>query len=71
MVNDCYDNVESSLPDSIPDEFTEVYFWGIPASGKTCALGGILSAAKEYAENIQYDIESKAYDLYDEACFYI
>ena len=60
--NDCYDNVESSLPDSIPDEFTEVYFWGIPASGKTCALGGILSAAKEYAENIQYDIESKAYD---------
>lgn len=23
---------------------TEVYFWGIPASGKTCALGGIVSA---------------------------
>lgn len=25
---------------------TEVYFWGIPSSGKTCALGAILSAAK-------------------------
>lgn len=24
---------------------TEVYFWGIPSSGKTCALGAILSAA--------------------------
>ncbi|MBR1630598.1 MAG: hypothetical protein IJ680_01955 [Paludibacteraceae bacterium] len=24
---------------------TEIYFWGIPSSGKTCALGGILSAA--------------------------
>lgn len=25
---------------------TEVYFWGIPSSGKTCALGSILEAAK-------------------------
>ncbi len=25
---------------------TEVYFWGIPSSGKTCALGAILSVAK-------------------------
>lgn len=24
---------------------TEVYFWGIPSSGKTCALGGILKVA--------------------------
>ena len=24
---------------------TEIYFWGIPSSGKTCALGGILSTA--------------------------
>lgn len=24
---------------------TEVYFWGVPSSGKTCALGGILSVA--------------------------
>ena len=25
---------------------TEVYFWGIPSSGKTCALGTILAAAR-------------------------
>lgn len=25
---------------------TEVYFWGIPASGKSCALGAIMSVAK-------------------------
>lgn len=24
---------------------TEIYFWGIPSSGKTCAIGAILSAA--------------------------
>lgn len=27
---------------------TEVYFWGTPSSGKTCALGAILSAANKY-----------------------
>lgn len=26
---------------------TEVYFWGLPASGKTCALGALLSAANK------------------------
>lgn len=30
---------------SIEDGFTEFYFWGIPSSGKTCALAGVLSAA--------------------------
>lgn len=29
---------------SIPDGFTEIYFWGVPASGKTCAVGSIMSA---------------------------
>lgn len=33
-------------PDSIPDGFTEVYFWGIPGSGKTCALAALLSTAQ-------------------------
>lgn len=32
--------------ESIKRGYTEVYFWGIPSSGKTCALGAILSAAK-------------------------
>lgn len=33
------------VPQSIPDGFTEVYFWGIPGSGKTCALAAILNTA--------------------------
>jgi hypothetical protein len=32
-------------PDSIPEGYTEVYFWGIPGSGKTCALAAVLSTA--------------------------
>jgi len=32
-------------PNGIPDGYTEVYFWGIPGSGKTCALAAVLSAA--------------------------
>lgn len=34
-------------PDSIPDGFTEVYFWGYKGSGKTCALGAILHMAEK------------------------
>lgn len=33
-------------PESIPNGFTEVYMWGIPGSGKTCALGAIMRAAE-------------------------
>ncbi|GHB36299.1 hypothetical protein [Mongoliitalea lutea] len=32
-------------PDSIPEGYTEVYFWGIPGSGKTCVLSALLSTA--------------------------
>lgn len=32
-------------PNSIPDGFTEVYFWGISGSGKTTALSAVLSTA--------------------------
>ncbi len=35
------------FPETIPDGFTEVYFWGVPGSGKTCALSGILSYAEK------------------------
>jgi len=34
-------------PNSIPEGYTEVYFWGIPGSGKTCALAAILSTAEK------------------------
>ena len=33
-------------PTSIPDGFTEVYFWGVINSGKTCALSAILNTAE-------------------------
>lgn len=33
-------------PDTLQGDTTEVYFWGTPASGKTCALGAIISGAK-------------------------
>ncbi len=32
-------------PKTIPQGFTEVYFWGATGSGKTCALGAILQMA--------------------------
>lgn len=34
-------------PPSIPDGYTEVYFWGGTGSGKTCALGAILHMAEQ------------------------
>lgn len=43
-------NLELGLtPESIPEGYTEVYFWGGPGSGKTCALGAVLQMA-EYKE---------------------
>jgi len=35
------------VPSEIAPGFTEVYFWGMPSSGKTCALSGILSHANK------------------------
>lgn len=34
-------------PSSIPSGSTEVYFWGVPGSGKTCAMAAILSQARK------------------------
>lgn len=34
-------------PSSIPQGSTEVYFWGVPGSGKTCAMAAILSRARQ------------------------
>ncbi len=36
----------ATKPMGLEREATEVFFWGIPASGKTCALGAILSVTK-------------------------
>ncbi|MBD5340871.1 MAG: hypothetical protein HDR94_04780 [Bacteroides sp.] len=45
-VNSPVINVDSTPIDSIESKTTEVYFWGIPSSGKTCALGAIMSEAR-------------------------
>jgi hypothetical protein len=36
-------------PESIPPGYTEVYFWGVPGSGKTCVLSALLSKAEREA----------------------
>lgn len=36
-----------TTPDTIPNGYTEVYFWGYKGSGKTCALGAILHMAEQ------------------------
>lgn len=42
---------------------TEIYFWGIPSSGKSCALGAILSAANsgKVALSMEKDNDCKGY----------
>lgn len=52
--NDVLDHLDSTAPtlnpgsalQTVPVGAPEVYFWGIPSSGKTCTLGAILSCAK-------------------------
>lgn len=39
-------DVTANPIDSIHPKTTEIYFWGIPSSGKTCALGAIISEAR-------------------------
>ncbi|MBR2030965.1 MAG: hypothetical protein IKA04_01990 [Alistipes sp.] len=39
------DNNYKTIDKLVLEPSTEVYFWGIPASGKSCALGAILSVA--------------------------
>jgi hypothetical protein len=65
IIDRLYNIVTSQLklgttPDSIPDGYTEVYFWGLPGSGKTCVLSAVLSTAEskgylEIAQGPGYD----------------
>ncbi len=52
---------------------TEVYFWGIPASGKSCALGAILSVANNghVARSMikENDCQGYAYMMHLSRCF--
>ena len=63
-------NGESAQSFSTPEKLekinkqsTEVYFWGIPSSGKSCALGAILSVAASgrVARSMDPDTESQGY----------
>lgn len=49
--------------DKIHKQSTEVYFWGIPSSGKSCALGAILSVAAggTVAHSMDPDTGSQGY----------
>ncbi len=41
-----YNDIPQSESD-IPEGYTDVFFWGIPSSGKTCALSAIFSTIKK------------------------
>lgn len=47
----------------IHKQSTEIYFWGIPSSGKSCALGAILSVAASgrIAKSMDPDTSSQGY----------
>ncbi len=49
--------------EKIHKQSTEIYFWGIPSSGKSCALGAILSVANsgKIAHSMDADTESQGY----------
>ena len=49
--------------DKINKLSTEIYFWGIPSSGKSCALGAILSVAKNglVAKSMSQDNDCQGY----------
>ncbi len=58
-------------PKSIPDGYTEVYFWGIRGSGKTTALAAVLSTANrlgwlEIAQGPGFDYMLQLQNLFNE-----
>lgn len=65
----------SSFPiEEVGKPTTEIYFWGIPASGKTCALGAILTELQhggyvEFAEPVTtcqgYDYMTNLSNIFD------
>jgi hypothetical protein len=45
--------------DDVPEGYTDVFFWGIPSSGKTCALSAIFSTIKKDFSMEAPDCEKK------------
>lgn len=61
-------------PVSLLGGTTEVYFWGTPSSGKTCALGAILSSAQkkgiyEKLDCSGYDYMTRLSNIFDDRGF--
>lgn len=51
-------NISTTVEPELPSEkflSTEIYFWGTPGSGKTTALGAILSSASSSISNVTKD----------------
>lgn len=49
--------------ENIPGTATEVYFWGIPSSGKTCTIGAVLSELRNgtIVDYTDFDSNSQGY----------
>ncbi len=46
-------------PSEIPSGYTDIFFWGIPSSGKTCALATIIDTMKNHYTVADPDIKIK------------
>lgn len=55
--------IQSRKLEKINKKSTEIYFWGIPSSGKSCALGAILSVANngKIARSMAKDPDCQGY----------
>jgi hypothetical protein len=54
-------NILPKNRDDIPSGYTDVFFWGVPSSGKTCALAAILSTIETH-----YEIDDPQIRIYGE-----
>ncbi|MBR6264480.1 MAG: hypothetical protein IKR05_14875 [Prevotella sp.] len=61
---------EAGVIRQLPEATTEVFFWGIPSSGKTCALGVVLAAAKEgtVAQGMSVEEGCQGHEYYQILC---
>ncbi len=55
---------ETGVIHKLPEATTEVFLWGIPSSGKTCALGVILAAMRDgkVVKDIKVEEECQGYE---------
>jgi hypothetical protein len=63
-VNSPVINVNAGSINAVGSKTTEIYFWGIPSSGKTCALGAIMGEARHggYVNFAEPNIHCQGYE---------